>query len=155
MIRQLIAVSILFVACANVSAAELSLNGDWQIAYDQENVGKTKEWYLDEKYPTEATETIRVPSSWELYRKNYEGVAWYRKTFTVSERHKGRSIRLQFDAVNYLTSVYLNGVAVGFHEGGYTPFEFTVDDLVKYGETNTLIVRVTSPVVVREDLDQG
>ncbi|MEX0324317.1 MAG: sugar-binding domain-containing protein [Puniceicoccaceae bacterium] len=152
-IYRLVAALALIISSISIHAAEISLNGDWQIVYDEENAGEWAEWNLAENFPLDSSSVIKVPSSWEEYRKNYEGIAWYRKTFTVPESAKGKSIRLEFDAVNYIAKVFLNGQAIGFHEGGYTPFEFTVDDLLKFGEENVLIVRVTSPVVLFDDLE--
>ena len=40
-------------------------------------------------------------------------------------------VRLHFGAVNYLAEVWLNDAVVGFHEGGFTPFMFRVDEMLK------------------------
>ena len=42
-------------------------------------------------------------------------------------------INIQFDAVNYLSEIWINDQAVGYHEGGFTPFEFRVDGMIKVG----------------------
>jgi beta-galactosidase/beta-glucuronidase len=39
---------------------------------------------------------------------------------------KDRVLRLKFWAVDYFTEVWLNGEAVGNHEGGFTPFEMDI-----------------------------
>ena len=50
---------------------------------------------------------------------------------SVPASWKGKVIRLHFDAVNFLSEVWLNDQAVGVHEGGFTPFEFRVDKLIR------------------------
>ena len=130
----------------------VSLNGQWQIAFDDQNAGKREQWHFDANLSKQHLQPVTVPASWETIRANAEGVAWYRKQFDAPASWKGKSIRLQFGAVNYLAEVWLNGELVGYHEGGYDPFEFDIDDIVQYGKTNTLILRVISPIVVNDSL---
>ena len=83
----------------------------------------------------------------ETIRQDYEGVAVYGRSFTVPSEWKGKAIRLQFDAVNFRADVWLNGHAIGQHEGGYGPFEFQIDDLMDWQGTNFLSVRVLGPII--------
>jgi beta-glucuronidase len=48
---------------------------------------------------------------------------------------------VRFNAVSYLTNVWLNGEYLGEHEGGYLPFVFDITDRVK-DAGNVLVVRV-------------
>ncbi|MCE5205405.1 MAG: hypothetical protein LLF80_04775 [Porphyromonadaceae bacterium] len=131
---------------------QVSLNGNWQIAFDEHNEGKKRHWENDSVLSKQRSESIDIPSSWENIRANYEGVAWFRKQFDVPSAWQGKSVRLHFDAVSYLTEVWLNGEIVGYHEGGYDPFELTIDNIARFGGTNTLILRVISPIVLSDDL---
>lgn len=45
--------------------------------------------------------------------------------------------------MSYRCRVYLNGKEIGSHEGGFTPFQFNITDLVKAGE-NFLAVEVNN-----------
>ncbi len=92
---------------------------------------------------------------WELFEKDYEGVAFYRRAFTVPKGWQGKVVRLQFDAVNFRAEVWLNDTAVGSHEGGFTPLEFRVDDLLKFDGENTLIVRVVGPILLEDKRVDG
>jgi|GEM_PF-385230 len=132
---------------------QVSLNGKWQIAFDDNNVGKRQHWEFDFNLQKQKLEPIDVPQSWENIRQNYEGVGWYRTQFDVPASWKGKSVRISFGAVSYLTEVWLNGEIVDYHEGGYDPFEFPIDRIVQYGKTNTLILRVISPIVIHDELD--
>jgi len=127
------------------------LDGTWEIIFDDENVGRDTEWHIDKVFSGQsAKRKITVPSAWELIEKDYEGVAFYRHSFKVPANWKGKVIRLQFDAVNYLCEVWLNDEVVGFHEGGFTPFEFRVDEMIKPGATNVLTVRVVGPIILSD-----
>ncbi len=73
----------------------------------------------------------------------YEGGVWYRKTFTVTPSWNGNKyITLNFIGVGYIADVWLNGIYLGFHEGGYTPFLFDVSSKLNYTGNNYLVVRV-------------
>jgi len=132
--------------------AELSLDGDWQIVFDEANAGEATGWQRAEVLPPEA-EAIRVPSCWEQTRQDYEGVAWYARAFRVPDDWRGRHVRLRFGAVNYRAEVWLNDAPAGIHEGGYTPFELDVADLLRFDGDNVLVVRVVGPAVTVERVD--
>ena len=136
-------------------SAILSLNGTWEIIFDHKNEGKKSSWHTDdgfEKHPSK--QDILVPSCWEEVEKDYEGVAFYRCKFTVPGDWEGKTAELEFDAVNYLTEVWINDQVVGFHEGGFTPFTFRVDRLIRPGEENTLTLRVVGPILLTDnDID--
>ncbi|MBD5341189.1 MAG: beta-galactosidase [Bacteroides sp.] len=69
---------------------------------------------------------------------------WYRRKFTIPSSWKGQNINLNFGAVDWKADVWVNGVKVGGHEGGYSPFTLDMTDALKNGE-NELIVRVYDP----------
>ena len=55
---------------------------------------------------------------------------------------------LHFGAVDWRADVWVNGVSLGRHEGGYTPFDFDVTPALQKG-VNTLRVRVWDPTDAR------
>jgi len=126
----------------------LSLDGVWEINFDPDNRGRASDWHKSDVFAAlPAIHEIQVPSAWELIEEDYEGVAFYRREFEVPGTWAGKVVRLHFDAVNYLCEVWLNDEVVGWHEGGFTPFEFRVDEMLKPGETNVLILRVVGPII--------
>jgi hypothetical protein len=119
-----------------------SLNGDWHIVFDPENIGKQERWY--EHFPSSFA-AIRVPGVWNEIRPGYQGVAWYQKSFSAPIAWQGKSVRVCFGAVSYLAEVWLNGKYLGMHEGGYTPFEIEAGESLFWGAENQLVVRVLLP----------
>jgi beta-glucuronidase len=126
-----------------LSLESLPLSGEWRFSVDQGKVGEEQEWFAP-GYNDSAWITVSVPHTWNVMPEysEYEGLAWYRRTFTVPAEAKDAHLRLRFEAVFYLARVWLNGQYLGQHEGGYTPFEFDVSTLAKPGEENTLAVQV-------------
>ena len=69
-------------------------------------------------------------------------VAWYRRTFQLSEADRGRRLTLEFDGVYRNCRVYFNGYFLGHHESGYSSFRYDITDLANCGGENTVAVRV-------------
>jgi beta-galactosidase len=69
-------------------------------------------------------------------------IGWYRRHFTVPKGDEGRRFRIDFEGAFRDCHVWLNGILLGRHEGGYDPFCFDATDLVNRGGENVLVVRV-------------
>lgn len=69
---------------------------------------------------------------------------WYNREFSVPVTWKSKRVLLHFGAVDWKADVWVNGVKVGEHTGGYTPFYFDVTPALIKG-VNTLTVRVWDP----------
>ena len=77
-------------------------------------------------------------------RVGAEQELWYERSFTIPAKWSGRRVLLHFGAVDWRADVWVNGVSLGRHEGGYTPFDFDVTPALQKG-VNTLRVRVWDP----------
>jgi len=82
------------------------------------------------------------------------GPVWYATRFPTVADWQGRRVMLRFDAVTYRATVFLNGVELGGHEGGYTPFEFEITPHLCAGDENLLAVRVDQQLSA-ETVPQG
>lgn len=124
---MLAALSILFAALRPQSAsasARISLDGAWQFRTDAAGAGEREGWYGK---PPGALETVRVPHTWNVGRyDDYEGVAWYFKSFSGAEALAQKHVELHFGATFYNARVWLNGVELGGHEGGHTAYHFDI-----------------------------
>ena len=121
-----------------------NLNGLWNYAILP--VGKQK--------PTNFDGQILVPFAVESSlsgvqkRVNRDNELWYQREFTVPSKWKNNKVLLHFGAVDWKADVWVNGVKVGQHTGGYTPFSFDITPALTSGN-NTLVVKVWDPT------DQG
>ncbi|KAG9251333.1 glycoside hydrolase superfamily [Emericellopsis atlantica] len=70
---------------------------------------------------------------------------WYETTFDVPSDWKGQQVLLNFEAVDYEATVFVNGVKKTTHVGGYARFTVDVTDNVKFGGSNDLLVFVSDP----------
>jgi len=121
----------------------MSLNGDYLLGVDPENIGREQGWF---NKPSPNAKATKVPGTIQQIFPGYHGVAWYWHNFVPKiKRGNGGRYLLRFWAVDYLADVWLNGVYVGSHEGGETPFTLDVTEAIKQNSENLLAVRVLNP----------
>ena len=127
-----------------IASQTITLDGpDWRIATDPDNKGRDEKWFAAPRPEAKPT-----PVPWVIQNifPGYHGVAWYWRTFKApANPHLNGRYLLQFGAVDYLAQVWVNGYAVGEHEGGETPFTLDVTDAIRPGQENLLAVRVLNP----------
>jgi beta-glucuronidase len=95
------------------------------------------------EYDFDASDTLDVPGDWNSQRPElllYEGTVWYEKSFDY-EKTAATRLFVHFGAVSQRAVVYLNGERLGEHDGGFTPFEFEITDLVRPAG-NFLVLKV-------------
>ena len=142
-----------------IPSVSIPLSGEWCFSIDKDQVGEQQGW-ANPNFDDSSWMTVSVPHTWNVMPEysEYEGLAWYRRTFMVPTESQKAHLRLRFEAVFYLARVWLNGQYLGQHEGGYTPFEFDVTSVAKPGKENVIAIQVDNiratnriPVVIRPD----
>ncbi len=121
--------------------AWINLNGKWSFQIDNSKSGVERKFY---EKGARLDSTINVPFCPEsvlsgVENKDFMAAVWYAREFTVPERYSDMRTVLHFGAVDYKATVYINGVKVGTHTGGYISFKFDITDYIKPG-TNTVTV---------------
>lgn len=120
------------------------LRGDWGFATDDEDLGRARGWHQD---AAPFTRTIAVPYPPEselsgIHDPAPHPIVWYRRSVRLDSRPgQGERLLLHFGAVDYRAEVWLNGVHIGGHEGGHTPFSFDVTDALVDGDEQLIVVR--------------
>lgn len=100
--------------------------------------------------PMEEAMPMAVPASYNDQKdtvnlRSHYGWAVYQRSFTMPRQMLGQRTILRFGAVTHQAEVWLNGVKLGTHKGGFLPFEFEVRDVLRVGE-NLLSVAVDNRV---------
>src|SRR5205085_1338328 len=119
----------------------LSLNGRWQ--YEQGQAGQAPPFGQD------LAQTILVPFPVQsplsgIGREDTNG--WYRRTFTVPASWSGDHVLLNFGAVSWRATVYVNGQLAGAHQGDYDSFSLDITRLLHPGQANQLVVGFYDPI---------
>ena len=69
----------------------------------------------------------------------------YRRTVRTPDSYAGRRLLLHFGAVDWRAEVFIDGVLLGVHEGGFDPFVFDATEMLKPGRDHELTVVVEDP----------
>jgi beta-galactosidase len=101
--------------------------------------------------PTDAEwESVTLPHSVRLEPRdvsggrNYQGVCWYKKEFSVKPEWNGRILYLNFQGAMQVAEVWLNGIHLTTHYGGYIPFTVDITKAARAGAVNELTVRLNN-----------
>lgn len=119
----------------------ININDNWK--FIQENITEASARNFD----TSNWESVQIPHSWNAMdgitgdNDYFRGACWYQKEFSVANHHAGKKIFIEFNAVNSIANVYLNGKHLGEHRGGYSVFRYDITDIVEFGAVNTLAVQ--------------
>jgi beta-galactosidase/beta-glucuronidase len=115
------------------------LAGPWRFSFDDDDRGLTERWHEAGDFDR----SIVVPFPFEsaasgIADTGFHRVVWYARTVQADDLAEAgfgpdaraadgtRRLLLHFGAVDYRAMVWLDGVFLGSHEGGQTPFTFDV-----------------------------
>lgn len=123
-----------------VRANWTNLNGLWEYAITAKGAALPSTWegQILVPYPIESAlsgvKKSLLPSQH----------LWYKRSFNRPQLKSGEKVKLNFGAVDYEATVFVNGIQIGRHEGGYTEFSFDVTPALKDG-VNEIVVKVFDP----------
>jgi hypothetical protein len=119
-----------------------NLNGAWQFEFDSLNIGIQNKWTEGHQ---SFSKIITVPFPWGALLsgvKDEADIGWYQREITVPASWSTRRTFLTVGASDWETTVWLDGMKVGTHQGGYVPFSFELTDHLTYGKPQKLVIRV-------------
>ncbi len=126
-----------------------SLDGMWKFCLDEHAAGESEAWM--EGIP--GGDMIPVPASFQDFYtdkdvREYAGDMWYEKDMFVPGEGEGRDIFVRFSAATHRAGVFVNGVKITGHEGGFLPFCADVTEVVRYNAYNKVVVKVNNELTV-------
>ena len=127
--------------CESSARRVVSLDGMWRFAFDPQGQGVDKGWTM----ALPESITMPVPASFcdfftDKDSREYCGDFWYETDFFVPGEWEGKDIAVRFGSVTHHARIFVNGVEVTSHEGGFLPFDAAVTDIVRYNQHNHLAV---------------
>ncbi|WP_342562252.1 glycoside hydrolase family 2 TIM barrel-domain containing protein [Paenibacillus sp. FSL R7-0345] len=119
----------------------LNLNADWRFSKQSEIEG------ADPACSDRDWEKVSLPHTWNAVDgangNEYDRRAcWYRKTLTLPAAEQHNRVYIEFQGANSVADVYLNGMHIGQHRGGYSAFRFDLTAYLQFGAPNLLAVKV-------------
>ena len=121
----------------------LNLNGEWMFSFDFDCSGYEKGLFKadsDELYE----ERIVVPFCPEsklsgLGHLDFIPAVWYKRKIEITKEMLSGRVILHFGAVDYECRVFVNGIEIGVHFGGYSSFSFDITDLLHTGSNDLTV----------------
>ncbi|BCW51698.1 hydrolase (plasmid) [Arthrobacter sp. StoSoilB13] len=119
----------------------MNLNGTWGFEIDAGDSGLERGLAR-----RELTSEILVPFAPESVLSGIEHVdfmeaVWYRRTVTIPQEWAGQNVLLHFGAVDHDATVWVNGIEVARHRGGFTPFTADLGGVAEPGTEAVIVVR--------------
>lgn len=141
------------------SIRELTLkNAKGELIAPKKTNANAKELYPSAPaFNDSAWRSLNLPHDWGVegpFRMDIEnrtgklpwaGIGWYRKTLEIPADAKGNQFYLDFDGIQSRPKIYVNGELAGEWKFGYASFRIDITPFLKFGEKNTIAVRVNNP----------
>jgi beta-glucuronidase len=125
-----------------LATTRVDMDRDWWFRVDPDQIGEGAGW---QKHPPSGADSVSVPHTWNIGRHDgFLGKAWYFKTFDMPVRSPDLHVKLHFGATFYFARVWLNGVELGTHEGGYTAYAFDISRHLR--RTNYVAIEIDNRI---------
>ncbi len=120
------------------------LDGLWDFVLDPAEKGVELGWFRD--FP-EGFRPMAVPASYndittEADVRDHIGVVWYRRSFFVPSSWREGVVIVRVGAASHRATLYVNGVELCRHRGGFLPFQGDASAAVRFGQENELVIGV-------------
>lgn len=148
--RVLLALAMMFAgsvpAAAETSRQSTLLTSDW--SFVRGDIAGAEQTAFDDSKWHKVTLPHTFNSAEEGYGEYYRGPSWYRRTIQIAALKPDRRLVLQFDGAATAADLFVNGRAIGRHEGGHARFRFDITDALVAGR-NMIAVRVENSTTKR------
>ncbi|MFA9187363.1 sugar-binding domain-containing protein [Flavobacterium magnesitis] len=143
----------LIIGCASAKKETLvskqNFNNDWKFSLGESSTANAV------SFDDSSWRKLDLPHDWSIEGKSEKnnpsggengffptGMGWYRKTFSVPVQWKNQKVAIYFEGVYMNAEVFINGKSVGIQPYGYTSFEYDLTPYLKFGQQNTIAVKV-------------
>lgn len=122
-----------------LKAEVINLNKGWQFSKEK-NLSAITELSKAQWQSISLPHTPKIEP--EVVNDQWQGTAWYQRQINIPNSFTDKKLFIRFEAAMNHAEVWLNGVKLGEHLGGYLPFTFDITKQVKIGANNTLSVKL-------------
>jgi beta-galactosidase/beta-glucuronidase len=121
----------------------MNLNGEWNFSFDKENIGEKEQWYKKASFD----QKIIVPFTYEtsasgIGEEKFCPNVWYQRLVKIPTEYENKKIILHFQAADYITKLWVNGIFVGEHKGGQISFSFAITDYLNVNRELNIVVKI-------------
>ena len=121
----------------------MNLNGTWTYTFDFGQTGAERDFRNSKGFDGKITVPFCPESSLSgVKHTDFIPCIWYQRTITVPETWGGKNILLNFGAVDYDATIFIDGKKVGRHCGAGSSFSLDITKFVKAGGSVNLVIQV-------------
>jgi beta-galactosidase len=145
-ITSIISISFLCVSCKKNEKKvfkKQKFNDNW-VFKKTENLKDT--YFFKEESDYQNWELVQLPHTTKIEPKivnnQWQGISWYKKEFNLNEKMKNKKLFFKFEGAMNIAEVFVNGIKLITHQGGYLPFTVDFTNVAKIGKQNTISVKL-------------
>ena len=121
----------------------VNLNGTWTYSFDFGQTGAERDFRNSKGFDGKITIPFCPESSLSgVKHTDFIPCIWYQRTISIPAGWAEKNILLNFGAVDYDATIYLDGKKVGRHCGAGSSFSIDITKFVKAGESANLVIQV-------------
>lgn len=145
--KNIVAVLLFFIAfqsCKERSIPEVDINANWKFIIIEESKGAVDN-IQSIAYDDSTWDTVSLPHTANIepltVNNQWQGICWYRKKFTIAKSNSYKKLFLELEAAMNHSKIWVNGVAVSEHLGGYLPVVVDISNYIEVGD-NIISIRL-------------
>jgi len=134
-----------FQSCKEVTFSSLKINADWKFKIIDESKDLEADIHTI-KYDDSNWKSVSLPHTANIepltVNNQWQGTCWYRKVFNVPNENADKKMFLELEAAMNYSKIWINGIEVSEHHGGYLPVVIDCTKYIKTGVDNVIAVRL-------------
>ncbi|MBD0777530.1 DUF4982 domain-containing protein [Maribacter sp. ANRC-HE7] len=134
-----------FQSCKEENFGRLKLNADWKFKIIDESKDSEVDIHTL-KYDDSKWKAVNLPHTANIepltVNNQWQGTCWYRKVFNVPKDHTDKKLFLELEAAMNYSKIWINGIEVSEHNGGYLPVVVDISKYIKTGVDNVIAIRL-------------
>lgn len=132
-------------SCKEEAISTLKVNSDWK--FKKVDVSKDLESEIQiVNFDDSTWETVSLPHTANIeplvVNNQWQGISWYRKVFNIPNGNANKKMFLELEAAMNYSKIWINGIEVSEHHGGYLPVVVDVTNYIKTGADNVIAIRL-------------
>ncbi len=121
----------------------VNLNGTWSYTFDFGQTGAERDYRNSKGFDGKITVPFCPESSLSGVKyTDFIPCIWYQRSIAIPETWDGKMILLNFGAVDYDATIFIDGKKVGRHCGAGSSFSIDITKFVKAGSSANLVIQV-------------
>ena len=142
----LVVVVLAFQFCKEaVTNEDIKINEDWKFSKVNESKDLENQIHAVD-FNDSSWQTVSLPHTANIepliVNDQWQGICWYRKTITLPKSYSDKKIFLELEAAMNYSKMFINGIEVNEHQGGYLPVIVDISKYLKAGDENVIAIRL-------------